>query len=121
MKEQIYKILNELDNPTEKVELLYEILIELRHSLKGYGIIKYLQDCDRNESYGWTFYYVLESLNDDKSRLVIWFDIEYGHYIPQNYIEIDLEKGICLGVKLNDPFENCGAESEITELLEQVL
>jgi len=92
-------------------------------SLKGKDIIKFLNESDSDDydfidvTYGYDFIFDEEVW--DKKSYVLSFDIEYGHYIKDNSIEI-FEDGR-VEVYLQEPFEGGGESEELQELMEAYL
>jgi len=92
-------------------------------SLNGIDILKFMNNADIeiydfiDESYGYEYTYDSEFWKDDE--YVLFFAIKYGHYIPDNSITI--KKNGDVEISLEEPFDGCGACSELVTLVKVYL
>lgn len=87
-----------------------------RHLIDSLKKLQSDDDSPADITYGWTFYFRGASRREKpKPGICIDFDIEYGHYIPDN--EIILFDDGSFSISLQEPFEGGGETEEIEELI----
>lgn len=88
------------------------------NKINGTRIINLLNNAeniieDYDELYGWHFFFDEQKIENDK--YILFFDIEYGHYIKENTITISSDGTI--KISLEEPFDGGGGDDEILQVL----
>ena len=97
-------------------------MIKIEH-IKGRDLVEALNNAEElipnhyNELYGCGFFYESQEIKDD--FFILRFAIENGHYIKDNVIRIprDISTLQYRHIVLKEPYDGCGMEDEILELV----
>jgi len=90
---------------------------KLESKFDVHDLIKRLNDATEDEDamYGWDI--TLDSVDTGEKEIVIWFDIEYGHFIRGNKVTVHTNGKI--DVHLEEPFDSCGADGPVRTVAEE--
>lgn len=97
-------------------------MIKIEH-IKGRDLVEALNNAEElipnhyDEMYGSEFFYESQEVKDD--FFILRFAIENGHYIKDNVIRIprDISKLNYRDIGLEEPYDGCGMDDEILELV----